>query len=95
MINESLGGVLFIDEAYSLGNDDKKDIYDKITLDFFEFLKKNQALTPGTDDDLPPWINNLPENEKQSAIARKTQETFILKIKCSFDFQNKRFLGLS
>ena len=46
-------------------DDDKKDIYDKITLDFFEFLKKNQALTPGTDDDLPPWINNLPENEKQ------------------------------
>ena len=40
MINESLGGVLFIDEAYSLGNDDKKDIYSKECIDTI-----NQNLT--------------------------------------------------
>ena len=47
-------------------DDHKKDIYDKITLDFFDFLKEIDALTPGTDDDLPHWINELPdENEKK------------------------------
>ena len=40
VINESLGGVLFIDEAYSLGNDDKKDIYSKECIDTI-----NQNLT--------------------------------------------------
>lgn len=46
-------------------DDNKKDIYDKITLDFLNFLKQIEALTPGTDDDLAPWINSLPENEKK------------------------------
>jgi hypothetical protein len=32
-------------------DDNEKDTYDKITLDFFDFLKNIQALTPGTDDD--------------------------------------------
>lgn len=40
VINESLGGVLFIDEAYSLGNSDKKDIYSKECIDTI-----NQNLT--------------------------------------------------
>ena len=40
IINESLGGVLFIDEAYSLGNSDKKDIYSKECIDTI-----NQNLT--------------------------------------------------
>jgi len=33
IINNSLGGVLFIDEAYSLGNTDKKDSYSKECID--------------------------------------------------------------
>ena len=33
VIKESLGGVLFIDEAYSLGNLEKKDIYSKECID--------------------------------------------------------------
>jgi AAA+ superfamily predicted ATPase len=33
LIEECLGGVLFIDEAYSLGNDEKKDSYSKECLD--------------------------------------------------------------
>ena len=33
IINNSLGGVLFIDEAYSLGNVDKKDSYSKECID--------------------------------------------------------------
>lgn len=33
IINKALGGVLFIDEAYSLGCDDKKDIYSKECID--------------------------------------------------------------
>tara|TARA_Y200000002_G_scaffold382445_1_gene399530 strand:+ start:2115 stop:2684 length:570 start_codon:yes stop_codon:yes gene_type:complete len=48
-------------------DDDKKDIYDKITLDFFDFLKHIEALTPGTDDDLPPWIILLPDGDVKTA----------------------------
>jgi SpoVK/Ycf46/Vps4 family AAA+-type ATPase len=33
VINESLGGVLFIDEAYSLGNPEKKDSFSKECID--------------------------------------------------------------
>ena len=33
VINNSLGGVLFIDEAYSLGNEEKKDTYSKECID--------------------------------------------------------------
>jgi hypothetical protein len=33
IIKDSLGGVLFIDEAYSLGNSDKKDSYSKECID--------------------------------------------------------------
>jgi hypothetical protein len=33
MINESLGGVLFIDEAYALGNDEKRDSFAKECID--------------------------------------------------------------
>jgi SpoVK/Ycf46/Vps4 family AAA+-type ATPase len=33
VIKESLGGVLFIDEAYALGNTDKKDIFSKECID--------------------------------------------------------------
>ena len=40
VINDSLGGVLFIDEAYSLGNSEKKDIYSKECIDTI-----NQNLT--------------------------------------------------
>lgn len=48
-------------------DDNEKDTYDKITLDFFDFLKNIQALTPGTDDDLPPWINDLPDEDEKTA----------------------------
>jgi SpoVK/Ycf46/Vps4 family AAA+-type ATPase len=40
VIDECEGGVLFIDEAYSLGNEDKKDIYSKECIDTL-----NQNLT--------------------------------------------------
>lgn len=40
VINECIGGVLFIDEAYSLGNTGKKDIYSKECIDTL-----NQNLT--------------------------------------------------
>lgn len=33
VINNALGGILFIDEAYSLGNEEKKDIYSKECID--------------------------------------------------------------
>lgn len=33
VINKALGGILFIDEAYSLGNEEKKDIYSKECID--------------------------------------------------------------
>ena len=33
VIKESLGGVLFIDEAYSLGNNEKKDSFSKVCID--------------------------------------------------------------
>lgn len=44
VINESLGGVLFIDEAYSLGNEDKKDTYSKECIDTL-----NQNLSENKD----------------------------------------------
>lgn len=40
VIDDSLGGVLFIDEAYSLGNEERKDIYSKECIDTI-----NQNLT--------------------------------------------------
>lgn len=40
VIDESIGGALFIDEAYSLGNEEKKDIYSKECIDTI-----NQNLT--------------------------------------------------
>jgi SpoVK/Ycf46/Vps4 family AAA+-type ATPase len=33
VVNEALGGVLFIDEAYSLGNSDKRDMFSKECID--------------------------------------------------------------
>lgn len=33
LLEEAMGGVLFLDEAYSLGNDDKKDSYAKESID--------------------------------------------------------------
>ena len=44
IINDSLGGVLFIDEAYSLGNEDKKDTYSKECIDTI-----NQNLSENKD----------------------------------------------
>lgn len=44
VINESLGGILFIDEAYSLGNEDKKDTYSKECIDTL-----NQNLSENKD----------------------------------------------
>jgi SpoVK/Ycf46/Vps4 family AAA+-type ATPase len=43
VIKESLGGVLFIDEAYALGNPDKKDIFSKECIDTLcEALSENK-----------------------------------------------------
>lgn len=47
VINKSLGGVLFIDEAYSLGNSEQKDSYSKECIDTINqnlTEKKNQLL---------------------------------------------------
>ena len=47
VINKSLGGVLFIDEAYSLGNDEGKDSFSKECIDTINqnlSEKKNQLL---------------------------------------------------
>ena len=44
VINESLGGILFIDEAYSLGNEEKKDTYSKECIDTL-----NQNLSENKD----------------------------------------------
>ena len=44
VINDSLGGVLFIDEAYSLGNEEKKDTYSKECIDTL-----NQNLSENKD----------------------------------------------
>ena len=43
ILNESKGGVLFIDEAYSLGNEEGKDIYSKECIDTInQFLSENR-----------------------------------------------------
>jgi SpoVK/Ycf46/Vps4 family AAA+-type ATPase len=43
ILEESLGGVLFIDEAYSLGNEEGKDIYSKECIDTInQFLSENR-----------------------------------------------------
>lgn len=45
VIKEALGGVLFIDEAYSLGNTDKKDIFSKECIDTLcEGLSDNKEI---------------------------------------------------
>ena len=43
ILDSSIGGVLFIDEAYSLGNEDGKDIYSKECIDTItSFLSENR-----------------------------------------------------
>lgn len=56
-IDEAGGGVLFIDEAYSLGNEDKKDIYAKECIDTLNYnlsenRKKFICIIAGYPDDL-------------------------------------------
>ena len=57
VIDESLGGVLLIDEAYSLGNDDKKDSFSKECIDTLnQNLTENKGkfavIIAGYDDEL-------------------------------------------
>lgn len=57
VIDQSLGGVLLIDEAYSLGNDDKKDSFSKECIDTLnQNLTENKGkfavIIAGYDDEL-------------------------------------------
>lgn len=57
VLESALGGVLFIDEAYSLGNEEKRDIYSKECLDTLnQFLTENKkdivVIVAGYEDDL-------------------------------------------
>lgn len=61
VINSCLGGVLFIDEAYSLGNTDKKDIFSKECIDTLcealsNHKKELMVIIAGYENDLN---NNL------------------------------------
>jgi hypothetical protein len=57
VLESALGGVLFIDEAYSLGNEEKRDIYSKECLDTLnQFLTEHKkdivVIVAGYEDDL-------------------------------------------
>lgn len=57
VIEDSLGGVLFIDEAYSLGNEDKEDMYAKECLDTLcealsDYKNELMVIIAGYEDEL-------------------------------------------
>lgn len=56
-------------------SEEKTAKFDKITLDFLEFLKEINVLTPGTDETLPPWVINL-TNEKEKEERKQLHYTY-------------------
>jgi SpoVK/Ycf46/Vps4 family AAA+-type ATPase len=73
VINECLGGVLFIDEAYSLGNEEKKDSFSKECIDTLcEALSDHKdnlmVIVAGYEKDL----NNCFFNYNQGLTSRFT-----------------------
>lgn len=97
LINEADGGVLFIDEAYSLGNDEKRDSYSKEAIDVLnqnlsENKKKLICIIAGYEDELEKCFFSVNPGLRrrfpfkfhiENYTSQELRDIFIQKIKTS------------
>ena len=101
VIKESLGGVLFIDEAYALGNPEKKDSFSKECIDTLcEALSDNKdnlmVIIAGYETELKECFFNYnqrvfckPESEKKKITINDLEKGFELYLK-NDDIKNRK-----
>lgn len=81
VIDECIGGVMFIDEAYSLGNEEKKDIYSKEALDTLNQNLSEKAgefvcIIAGYPDELDKCFFSVNEGLKRRFTFRYTIDKY-------------------
>ncbi len=106
VLESAIGGVLFIDEAYSLGNENKRDLYSKECIDTInQFLTEHKkdlvVIIAGYQDNLQKCFFALNQGLERrfpwvyNIEPYKTEELieiFIKQVKtCGWDFCNEHF----